>query len=323
MQIFEPAGDVKRGVVAHFKHEADDGWSVFGDVTRGSQGLVISRLEITPAEESSGVTAALLRKIPVGEIVAAVRTKAAWEAAQRAGTKVITGEEAVPGVFDEGDSAVVRRSGRAPLTQDLLRQVAMAYIDENAPGKPSGAMKRIADSLGKPEQTARNWVARARRDGWLGPSVKGRTGAEPGPKLRAWVRQALGEMHDVEKEARSIAREYGADPILGEAAVADYSDIASRDLSHRMGLPPLEAAVVSRLLFGRSLAEEFGEHSKRKDISTDEAFELMSAAMRLMFRKRARGEFEDFENRAQAAAALIAALNESESEDAVSPSSHK
>lgn len=196
MRIFETNEDSKPDVVAHFSYEPpNESWSVFGDVMRGSRGLVLSRLEITPSPSSSGVTAGLLRKIPVGEILASVRTKAAWEAAQKAGTRVLLGEEPIAGVFREGDETKPRRSGRAPLTQELLRDVAVAYIEENAPGKPAGAMKRIAERFGKPEETMRNWVTRARRDGWLGPSVKGRAGAEPGPRLAGtdWFRQAVSD----------------------------------------------------------------------------------------------------------------------------------
>lgn len=184
VRIFEPNADSKPGVVAHFSYEEPgELWSVFGDVTRSDQGLVLSRLEISPSPSASGITAGLLRKIPVGEILASVRIKALWEAEQKAGTRALLGQEPVAGVFREGDEAKPRRSGRAPLTQELLREVAVAYIEENGPGKPAGAMRRIAERFGKPEETMRNWVTRARRDGWLGPSVKGRAGAEPGPRL--------------------------------------------------------------------------------------------------------------------------------------------
>ncbi|AWT47581.1 hypothetical protein HXP45_26800 [Streptomyces actuosus] len=56
---------------------------------------------------------------------------------------------------------------------------------ETAPGKPQGATRRLSEAYGRPEQTVRTWIARARKEGWLGPSAKGRAGAEPGPRLRA------------------------------------------------------------------------------------------------------------------------------------------
>ena len=133
--------------------------------------MAISRLEVRPIEGGSGVTAGMLRSIPVGAILAA----------HYADLAAVAAAPCAPPPINETRP---RRSGRAPLTQELLRDVAVAYIEENAPGKPVGAMKRIATRFGKPEETIRNWVTRARRDGWLGPSVKGRAGAAPGPLLR-------------------------------------------------------------------------------------------------------------------------------------------
>jgi transposase-like protein len=123
----------------------------------------------------------MLRKIPVGEILAEIRTQLAQEEARRGASRRGTAD----------DRAVVtagrppRRSGRAPLTPELLQNVAIAYLQENMPGVGPGAMTRLARRFGKPEETMRSWVARARRDGWLGPSAKGRAGAEPGWRLEA------------------------------------------------------------------------------------------------------------------------------------------
>jgi hypothetical protein len=75
--------------------------------------------------------------------------------------------------------------GRAPLPDALLREVAEGYIAECGPGKPRGAVKRLAQRLGRPETTVARWVARARRDGWLGPGAPGRDVGEPGPRLLA------------------------------------------------------------------------------------------------------------------------------------------
>lgn len=290
VRIFEPNEDSKPGVVAHFSYAVPtESWSVFGDVTRGLHGLVLSRLEITP-ESSSGVTAGLLRKIPVGEILASIRTKAAWESAQKTATRTLLGQEPIAGVFDEGDEVTPRRSGRAPLSQELLRNVAMAYIDENAPGKPAGAMKRIAQRFGKPEETMRNWVTRARRDGWLGPSVKGRAGAEAGPQLLAWLAKAIEESFDAMEEATTIAEAYGATKArIPRDAVRAYEDESERDLSHRMGLPPLEAAVVSQVLFGRTLSAELANRERAATNSGD-VFDAVAAEMRHAFDKRRAGD---------------------------------
>lgn len=153
------------------------GWTVAGEFSRGPHGLTISRMLIT-TDAPNGVTAASLRSIPVGAIIADHIAK--MPVTIRPAAAVARG----------------RRSGRRPLTQELLRDVAMGYIDENAPGSPPGAMKRLAERFGKPEETMRNWVTRARKDGWLGPSVKGRAGAAPGPMLLANTTGTAGAGHD-------------------------------------------------------------------------------------------------------------------------------
>jgi hypothetical protein len=78
-----------------------------------------------------------------------------------------------------------QHGGRQPLNDDFLKTVAEAYLRETAYGQPPGAMKRLAVEFGRPEETVRTWVGRARTRGWLGPSRRGRRGAEPGPRLTA------------------------------------------------------------------------------------------------------------------------------------------
>ncbi len=106
-----------------------------------------------------------------------------WEGNQPVGSPVA---DPAPAVTD-------RRGGRAALTDDLLRDIAVRYLIETLPGQPPGAMKRMSARFGRPEETIRTWVGRARRDGWLGPSVKGRAGAEPGPRLQL----SVDEMNDI------------------------------------------------------------------------------------------------------------------------------
>lgn len=166
------------GLIAIFECVTDSDWVVSGDVTRGPFGLVITRLEVRRPGDSTGVTSSLLRKIPVGEILAAVQTEIAAELMRRGGEG-----EAFSATLTLMNTEPARTSGRAPLSPQLLREVALAYIAENGPGKGPGAMTRLAEKFDKPEETVRRWVKRARSDGWLGPGAKGRAGAEPGPKL--------------------------------------------------------------------------------------------------------------------------------------------
>lgn len=176
------ADDQARGnVVATFEcRTSSDQWSAVGDISRGAQGLVISRLEIQADQlTGSGITGSLLRRIQVGDILHVARATIA--AAARGSQE--------PAELQAAEKA--RSGGRAGLTDDLLRSVAIAYLAETAPGRPSGAVKRMAQEFGRPEETVRTWIARARKAGWLGPSVKGRAGAEPGPRLRDLTRDEL------------------------------------------------------------------------------------------------------------------------------------
>lgn len=163
-------------VAAEFTYSPGIGeWSASGDVVRGIGGLVISRLEIKPsATATGGVTSGLLRRVQVGELLAAVQSQLGIEGFS-VGTEVVESAKL--------DTASLPRGGRSPLSDELLCAVALTYLLETGPGSPAGAMKRMAEQFNRPEETIRTWVARARKSGWLGPSVRGRRGAEPGPQL--------------------------------------------------------------------------------------------------------------------------------------------
>lgn len=214
LQLAEPSPkESAAGAVAHFRHDASDGWTVAGTVSRGPNGHVISRLEVWPGRPgdppAQSVTTRMLHDIRVGQIINAVRY---WEMrsqvrdmasrmkyqpgderAEELLTEVSSEPMYAPGskvtikTADEiiGGAAKESQPGRAPLPDELLYQVAEGYLAEAAPGKPRGAVKRLAQQLGRSENTVSRWVARARKDGWLGPGRQGHEGAEPGPRLVA------------------------------------------------------------------------------------------------------------------------------------------
>jgi hypothetical protein len=132
------------------------------EVARGDAGLAVTRVTVT-APLPGGITHIALRQVPLAEILRSVRAGLALAIA--------------------GDVEIPQTSGRTTMTDELLRAVAMAYIEETGPGKDKRAMQRMANRFGRPEDTVRRWVARARRERWLGPGSKGRIGAEPGPRL--------------------------------------------------------------------------------------------------------------------------------------------
>lgn len=213
LQLQEPSKEEgAAGAVAHFRHDSDDGWTVAGTVSRGPNGHVISRLEVWPGRPgdapAGSVTTRMLHDIRVGQIINAVRYREMQERVRAMASRMKyepgdeRAEQLLTEVFSEpvyapGSKVTIKTAdqiisastpqksqpGRAPLPDELLHQVAEGYLAEAAPGKPRGAVKRLAQQLGRSENTVSRWVARARKDGWLGPGRQGHEGAEPGPRL--------------------------------------------------------------------------------------------------------------------------------------------
>ncbi|MEU0219412.1 hypothetical protein ABZ281_31885 [Streptomyces sp. NPDC006265] len=152
--------------------ETERVWRINGDVVRAEHGLKVTRIEVDTGPDSTAeVTGTLMRQIPIGTILDYVRGRVSATLASD--------------LTDAPAAALAVSAGRTAMTDGFLRDVALSYLRETAPGKPQGATRRLADAYGRPEQTIRTWIARARKEGWLGPSAKGRAGAEPGPRLRA------------------------------------------------------------------------------------------------------------------------------------------
>lgn len=141
----------------------EDGVQVSGIVERDSHGApVITSLTVScTIEQNMGQ---LVRRLRLGDIL----------------HSTLNETPPTPGLPTQP-----ARSGRQPMSDDFLRSLAVAYLRETTHGKPPGALKRLATEFDRPEETVRTWLARARERGWLGPSRKGRRGAEPGPRLTA------------------------------------------------------------------------------------------------------------------------------------------
>jgi hypothetical protein len=163
------------GPVANFHYRAV-GWTATGTVSRTDQGLTISRLEIDPDEDGAGVTITLMRSFPVRGILS--RAHGFQQSVfMHPSNRELQEKRDVP-LTKPGP-------GRAPLTDEFLREVALAYLEETAPGKPRGAVGRLVKRYSKPTPTVSRWIGRARDAGWLGAAAPGRAGAEPGPRLIA------------------------------------------------------------------------------------------------------------------------------------------
>jgi len=174
-----PAAARGSGEVARFLWRGED-MDVAGSVVRSGAGLVISRVEIT-ARAAAGITHHLLRKVPLGSLLAEARAHAA--------------ASEPPALEAPSDSTDHTGSGYVAMTDDHLRRVAMAYLRETAPGKDRAAISRMEQEFGRPRGTILTWITRARKEGWLGPAVRGRLGSEAGPKLNAYaVEEGIDEI---------------------------------------------------------------------------------------------------------------------------------
>lgn len=169
------------GIAAFFALD-HGGLSLAGELARGEAGLVISKVEVV-APLPRGVTQRALKDAPLAGILRSVRAQVAYQEAMREGTRAFLGEEPAPGLFEPEDVQIPKTSGRTELTDELLRAVAVAFIEETGPGKDKRAIQRMVERFDRPEGTLRTWISRARKAGWLAPGSKGRIGAEPGPKL--------------------------------------------------------------------------------------------------------------------------------------------
>jgi hypothetical protein len=161
---------------AAFTYSSPEGWTATGTVTRTRRrGVVISEIAFHARLEEDGapgaVTSSDLRKAPTGEIVAAAMRSPELPPYEY--------EQPAPPVSSDDRP----RPGRVPITDGQLREIAVLYLEETAPGKPRGAIKRIAERKGMSTPTVGRWVMRAREAGWLGPAVPGREGGEPGARL--------------------------------------------------------------------------------------------------------------------------------------------
>lgn len=195
-----------------------DGIEAVGEVLHRPTGLVISRLEVSVSESApAGLTHQMLRRVPLGEILAATRS---WRPEIQHAHLHMAG----------GPSAATLPPGRIPITDDLLRQVAVAYLEEIGPGKDRAVLQRLEERFGRPKGTLRTWLGRARSEGWLGPAVQGRMGAEPGPRLLAEFARM-----PVIKEVTEDAVVIQAPPTEGSETPGEALERALRDWRRRVG----------------------------------------------------------------------------------------
>jgi hypothetical protein len=150
---------------------------------------------VPPRPEFEGITGALLRGIPLGRILAWAHDAMAtgeWRAegltmlSLSGTTKVVPTrdlDEQTRAALERTAAVPSRRHGRPPLSDELLEEVARAYLGEAKRGR--GLTRRLATRFGRPEETIRHWIHVCRCRGYLSPGVAGRRGAQPGDRLLA------------------------------------------------------------------------------------------------------------------------------------------
>jgi hypothetical protein len=186
-------------------------WAVHGQAQMEGSAVRLLGIEVRPASPEGVVTAAMVNRIPVGRIVGSLQTLLALDKARRGGAESVKAETPEP--------KSLRRGGRPRVTDEQLRALAEAYLAETAEGMPARPVARIAEQLGRPEETVRTWLARARKEGWLAPGVKGRAGGEPGPRLlvaRMADRLGVGPRPEGESLEDRIDRDVQRAQALGE-----------------------------------------------------------------------------------------------------------
>ncbi|MGW6475069.1 hypothetical protein [Streptomyces nigra] len=200
------------GYVADFLYKASDlPVTVHGILANQGSGLGLIELElwrpdwgywddfgdfVGPSEDDAAVTVSapitsdVLRRIPLGQIIARAQAELADQSWREDGVTILgrpraAGSELAPTSLQalENANALAQpaQRGRPPLDGELLHAVAHAYLREAINGP--GLHRRLADLFTRPEPTIKDWIKAARDRGYLSPAVPGRRAAGPGPLL--------------------------------------------------------------------------------------------------------------------------------------------
>lgn len=176
------------------------GWQVEGIAAVVDGELVIHELLVKPANladtaPTGGVTTTVLRSIPLGGLMGALRTAWSEGPAGIASWEATTGEsfEAARKQAERAARAVKStgiKRGRKGYPDDHYRWVALEYLALQREGWSRGILvelaKRATKHLGRDfvaRETVRDWVAEARKRQFLTKATQGRAGANPGPNL--------------------------------------------------------------------------------------------------------------------------------------------
>jgi hypothetical protein len=261
-----PSKDADPEVYRHFDWYSGE-VSVTGDISRAEGTPTVTRAEIRTTAVG-GITHAVLRSVPLGEVLKAARSDVAQDAPAR-----IEPDYRLP-------------PGRVAITDDLLRNVSLALIKETRPGKDRQANRRLAEAFGRPEGTVRTWVARARQAGWLAPGASGRMDAQAGPKLLLWLGAQMNTDAILTKALVVDAKDMGVKDPAAAAAIAlrAMRNFALSDFPQRLGEAPSRVQLAAAELYRRTADEEW--RARIDDGEDDEAaFEEIADEIRARLAK--------------------------------------
>jgi hypothetical protein len=174
---------------------------VVAEIERGT--IQLRSVEIVSPGE---ITSAVLRAVPLRRmqerIVEELRRNPTLQDGQATLRELIraAGESGWPpdllARLDQAEEEAHRRArflappkrGRRARSPDFYREIALDYL-HTLRREPRKVVEAMAASRGVPRPTVSTWIRRAREEGWLTKSTQGKAGGEPGPKLRAWVKE--------------------------------------------------------------------------------------------------------------------------------------
>jgi transposase-like protein len=196
--LYLPATDTDDGSrVCEFRWWGPtEDWDVVGEVCRHERSLYVRTLRLVPhwddieglrrSEEPPPpyrpVTPALLRKIPLARLLAQTHQRLLQvEFAPEGIAPTPQWLTHVQNVEEASRTTTGRGPGRPRISDEELRRVAEAYLEEDVHGR--GITQRLADRFGLQPATMRDRIAAARARGFLSPASAGQRGAAPGWRL--------------------------------------------------------------------------------------------------------------------------------------------
>ena len=156
------------------------GWTIQGRYDVAAARLTITELRVSSEGDEvpeNGITGTLLRRILPASLVDEIRRKEqGWLDWLQEGLAEVDHEATDPKdlrvarrlIKDAQDLVAAPRSGptgvrgRPPLDAEFLREVGQKHAEEVAFDGKYGAIQRLADQLGVPYDTAKDWIAKAK-----------------------------------------------------------------------------------------------------------------------------------------------------------------